>query len=584
MVIYSPVDAAATSEIVITHIQTGGVGSGTAGQEFVAIANASTQDINVSGWCIKYSDYTYSTFSDLYCFNVAPDSDEVHIAAKSHAVIISHTYPTPLTNVTGLFTNTSSSLSSTRGHIVLRNALNEPVDIVAWDNKAAAPPVKPETLAAPAPAGGSMLTRIVLGDTYTDTDNNSLDFKVNNSVLPTAAPLIDYSIPTQVIDLCGTIDGIQEILPVGYDFDEAGNCEYESFDLCKNIIRIQLVVPENTMQYEGNCLDLVLDVCKNIDGFQLDIPTNYRVLEDNLCKLILPKSSIFINEVLPNANGVDTGKEFIELYNSGEVAADLSDYYLLVGKQLEKRIQLPTHTLGVGGYVAFTDEELGFTLLNTTTNIRIVYYDGSLVNEMIPYENPGDDISWSRIDGIWQYTNNPTPKQHNKSATEVLSTQTEIAGVIACPAGKYRNPLTNRCRNIEEDVSVLGSCDGDEYRNPETNRCRKISTAASSLAPCESGYERNEETNRCRKIVQETSLTPCAEGYERNPETNRCRKALSNEVLASAVEEVADPQNQMNMYPLLTAAAAGGFAYGVYEWRVEARAILRRMLDYFQKK
>ncbi len=583
LVLHTPVDAIA-SDVVITHIQTGGTGTGTAGQEFVVIANNSTQDIDVSGWCIEYTDYTYVTFSDLYCFDVDTHADEVHMAARSHAVVTSQTYPLSTTSVTSLFANPLTSLSGTRGHIVLRNAVNEPVDVVAWDNKAGTPPAKPETLAAPAPTGGSMLTRIIANDIYTDSDNNSADFIVTNSVIPTADPLIDYNLPIEVVDLCGTIDGIQETMPVDYDFDEAGNCEPISLDLCANIVRIQLTVPPGSMQHEGQCLDELQDICTNISGFQSDVPSNHRITEVGICKLLSPKSHLLITEVLPNSIGVDAGKEFIELYNAGTSTVDLSDYYLLIGKQLEKNIVLPAEMLEVGKYITFSDTELGFTLLNTTTKIQTKYYDGSLINEMISYENPADDVSWAYIDATWQYTNHPTPGEHNKSATEVLSVVTENETLVSCPAGKYRNPLTNRCRSIEEDVSVLGSCDNDEYRNPETNRCRKIATTISSVVPCEAGYERNEDTNRCRKLVQESSLVPCAEGYERNSETNRCRKMLSDEVLSTAVEAVADGQQNMNVYPLIATATVGGIAFGIYEWRVEARSILRRIFEYFPKK
>lgn len=577
---------ALTTDVLITHAQLGGSGTGTTTQEFVAISNSSDVDIDISGWCIRYADYLFTTISDLYCFDVAASADEVHISAKASAVVVSHTYPLAVnTSVTGLFKFASTSISGARGHIVLSNAQNEAIDTLAWDNKGSLPPTKPETLAASAPAGGSMLQRSSQSSSYIDTNNNSVDFMVRPSILPTALPLIDYEEPEEIVDICGTIDGIQETVPESYDFDEAGNCELKTLDQCSNIDHVQITIPENLLQDNAKqCYDALFDVCTNILGLQLDIPTGYRSLGNNLCKQITAKATLTISEILPNVSGIDTGREFIELFNPNFTQVDISDYYLKVGKDLEKQVSLPEMTILPGSYAVFYDAELGFTFLNTTTKIQLVYYDGSVINEIIPYEDPAEDMTWAYIDNVWQYTNNSTPGHENKTATEILGEQNEDKQVAACPAGKYRNPLTNRCRNIEEDVSVLGSCDADEYRNPETNRCRKIATVINSLTPCEIGYERNEETNRCRKITQESSLGPCAEGYERNPETNRCRKLLSDEVLASAVEEVADSQQNMSVYPLIATATAGGIAFGLYEWRVEARSIIRRVFDYFPKK
>lgn len=114
--------------------------------------------------------------------------------------------------------------------------------------------------------------------------------------------------------------------------------------------------------------------------------------------------------------------------------------------------------------------------------------------------------------------------------------------VKKCAEGYERNPDTNRCRKIVDELeTTLAPCPVGYYRNPETNRCRKITTTTQAgLAPCPIGYERNPETNRCRKISNQqdcdegyeigftgTCVKKCAEGYERSAETNRCRKLVA---------------------------------------------------------
>jgi hypothetical protein len=577
----------ATSDtVVIARVQTGGSGTGTTTQEFVNLYNNSATDVDVSNWCLKYTDYNDANPSLLTCFSVSPGMDQVHMPAQSASLIISPSYVPPAgVASTAIYATTSTNISSTRGHVTLFDSTGAIIDRLAWDNGASTPPKYPETHAAVAPSGGSMLTRFAENGQYIDTDNNSVDFVVAPSAPLSAAALIDYKEPVPVVDLCPTLAGIQEALPVGYDYDEAGNCELLSLDVCQNIEHIQLAVPDAMARMDdGNCYDLALDACKNIEGFQLMIPEGHRSVSGS-CKLMVPMRDVRISELLANSSGVDTGHEFIELYNNDSVVVDLADYTLHVGKTAEKQITLPEVLLQPGQYISFSDSELGYTLLNTTSRLELRYYDGELVDEIIPYQNPADDIAWALVDDTWQLTNRPTPGAANESSAEVLGSDSDqsAAALTTCSAGKYRNPLTNRCRSIEADATVLAACDVDEYRNPETNRCRNIALVSTSLTPCQDGYERNPDTNRCRKITSEPELVPCQEGYERNPDTNRCRKLVESAAQQAVVEVEQSAQN-MGTYAVAAVAATCIVGYGVYEWRSELAKFGRRFARLIVRK
>lgn len=577
---------AASPDVVIARLQTGGLGTGTTTQEFVNIYNNSTQDVDISNWCLKYTDYNDANPSVLTCFVVSPEMDQVRIPARSASLMASPSFIVPAdTAITSVYTNTSTNMSSTRGHVTLFDSTGAIVDRLAWDNGASTPPKYPETHAAVAPSGGSMLTRFAENGQYIDTDNNSVDFVVAPSAPLSAAALIDYKEPVPVVDLCPTLAGIQEALPAGYDYDEAGNCELLSLDQCQNLAHIQLAVSDTmTRTDDGNCYDNALDMCKNIDGFQLTLPYEYRQLGES-CKRIVPAHDIRISEVLANSTGVDTGHEFIELYNNDLVPVDLSDYVLHIGKTAEKQVGLPEVVLQPGQFISFSDSDLDYTLLNTTSRIDLRYYDETFVDEIIPYQDPADDIAWALIDDVWQFTNQPTPGIMNASSREVLGSENGQSddSLAACPAGKYRNPLTNRCRSIEADATVLATCDVDEYRNPETNRCRNIALVSTSLTPCQDGYERNPDTNRCRKITSEPELVPCQEGYERNPDTNRCRKLVESAAQQAVVEVEQSAQN-MGTYAVAAVAATGIVGYGVYEWRSELAKFGRRFARLIVRK
>src|SRR5690606_13772876 len=78
-------------------------------------------------------------------------------------------------------------------------------------------------------------------------------------------------------------------------------------------------------------------------------------------------SALIINEIFPNAQGADTGKEFIEMYNTSATETLLLDgLQLYIGVKNPKQYLLPSGiSLPPGEYRSFSDEEVGFTLVNT---------------------------------------------------------------------------------------------------------------------------------------------------------------------------------------------------------------------------
>ena len=60
-----------------------------------------------------------------------------------------------------------------------------------------------------------------------------------------------------------------------------------------------------------------------------------------------------------------------------------------------------------------------------------------------------------------------------------------------CPEGKFLNPKTNRCKNLQEINETSTGKTVTTY-NPETGE-------ATTVKYCNVGYYLNEETNRCKK-------------------------------------------------------------------------------------
>lgn len=263
-----------------------------------------------------------------------------------------------------------------------------------------------------------------------------------------------------------------------------------------------------------------------------------------------------ITELLPNAIGSDTGNEFIELYNPNETGSlSLKGYQLAIGPSLEKVITLGEYMLRPHEYRIFTNAELGYTLLNTSSRVSLKTGQGLLASEVPAYTSPAEGASWSLIEGVWQYTNQPTPGAAN--AVSVIEEDDPSNTVV---------------------IATAKPCAANQYRSTETNRCRLISSAATNVpTPCKAGQERNPETNRCRNIASSTPTTPCKEGQEKNPDTNRCRTIKKLSTVGFGVKG-ATTQQQSGMGWYMWAAIGGVvlliIGYAVWEWRQELQKVI----------
>ena len=273
-------------------------------------------------------------------------------------------------------------------------------------------------------------------------------------------------------------------------------------------------------------------------------------------------SPIIVTEVLPNAIGSDEGNEFIELFNPNSKGAILlAGYKLAVGLNLEKVFILPNISLKAGEYKVFTNTELSYSLLNSSSRIALLLLDGTMVSEVPTYNSPKEGEAWALIDNIWQYTNQPSPGFINIAGSITVNAEGSNTGV-----------------DLSGTSSTLKPCAASQERNLETNRCRLISsTASAGLSECKEGQVRNAETNRCRSIVSSTTNpAPCKEGQERNLETNRCRNVKQLTTADFGVKGAkSEQQGGMGWYMW---AAIGGIVlliigYAVWEWRDELRKL-----------
>lgn len=550
--------ATVSSNVVIAQMYPGATGVAT--QEFIELYNTADTAVDITGWCVSYVPSSGSNPSKLGCITAPDASTHLWLKAGGYATFISNEYKTAHGGTADVVF--SSGISATAGHIRLTDAGGAEIDRLGWGSA-----TNPETTAVAAPANGKSLQRKTATVGYQDTDDNSFDFQAATPSLH-ASDVYEVVI---IIDVCPNIAEIQSIMPSGYLADTSGDCQVDS---CLNIAGLQISVPD---QYDAdtNGICTAHDECDNISGVQSVIPQNMIRTGLNDCAWdVVP---LVLSELLPNAVGSDTGNEFIEIYNPTDRTIDLSLYSVKVGVGGEKTYAFPIGaTIAPGEYRTFNDSVMKFTLVNTYSRVVLTAIDGTLLGDSGLYDSPQEGYSWSFIDGGWHFTNRPTPGSENLASlptADKMSDETDVK-TSPCPVGKYRNPLTNRCRTIVADASLLAPCNADQYRNPETGRCKKITAA---LAPCKEGQYRSEETNRCRNIVLAAMRKPCKDSQYRSEETGRCRNVTSMPSANFAVEPIKDTGMVFAGWWAVGGVLLLAVGYAVWEWRSEILAWLRLM-------
>jgi hypothetical protein len=496
LIIMYPLQAISPN-VIISQIKAGNSST----SRLVEIYNNSNFPVDITGWCLKYSSPSNTTpYTNLGCFDSTDLSVRIFIRAGSFALLAS-----TQTGLTADIVITEGLGTGISGHVYLADNLGVEVDRVGWGTAVNAE-TAPMTLD---------LTKVIerrrdeITNSLIDTDNNGTDFTVS-----TLRTTYQYGAIYEVVDVCSNIDGLQEKIPDGMESDGIGGC-------------------------------VIHDECSNLTNVQAVIPDGYKRGAENICLLdLLP---LKITEMLPNAIGTDDGNEFIELYNPNNVDIDLANYVMYIGTANAK-FNFPTGAhIHVGQYLTFSNDDIKYTLVNTTGKVMVRSADDTLIDETPIYEDSSDGMAWALIDDVWQYTDQPTPSSANvASSIEFDSMAVVTSNLAPCAVNQYRSPETNRCRLIVASVSTLTPCKDGQYRSEETNRCRSIASDVTALTPCDEGQERNPETNRCRSVsaLLASSLVPCKEGQERNPETNRCRNVAGAMPLAEyKPEQTNDPTN-----------------------------------------
>ncbi|MDO8515819.1 MAG: lamin tail domain-containing protein [bacterium] len=126
-----------------------------------------------------------------------------------------------------------------------------------------------------------------------------------------------------------------------------------------------------------------------------------------------------INEWLPNPAGTDAKGEWIELFNDGSAAANLTGWH--VATKTGKAVALKG-TIQPGEFLVLKRGDFTFSLRNTDEALSLYGADGKLVDQSALVGTAMDGKSFSRVShgsnvkGQLFAWSDPTPGAHNATA------------------------------------------------------------------------------------------------------------------------------------------------------------------------
>jgi competence protein ComEA len=162
-------------------------------------------------------------------------------------------------------------------------------------------------------------------------------------------------------------------------------------------------------------------------------------------------TGIFLNEVMPSAEGADETGEWIEIYNSNNFEVDLSGWKIKDTAGTPKTFEI-SKRISAFGFLVFMRPETKITLNNDGDGLFLQNPAGEIVDS-VKFEKSTKGISFAKFSSGWQQTNTPTLGYVNaisvkNSSKDLLEMEKSVNNIVAdLPAIKAGDLTANLSQN-----------------------------------------------------------------------------------------------------------------------------------------
>ena len=182
--------------------------------------------------------------------------------------------------------------------------------------------------------------------------------------------------------------------------------------------------------------------------------SNDKTESTDLIKVTIFSSSIFISEFLPDPEGEDSGKEWIEIVNTSERIEDISHWGISTDREKITFVFPDGSYISPKGFLLLSSSVTNISLPNNGGSVFLFYPSGDVAQE-IKYDKIEEGYSIARKTKDYFYTKTPTPGMENiisgnseaKEETSSVSPQSQAeksSGKITRERKEVKKPASPR--------------------------------------------------------------------------------------------------------------------------------------------
>ncbi len=133
--------------------------------------------------------------------------------------------------------------------------------------------------------------------------------------------------------------------------------------------------------------------------------------------------TIVLNEIFSNPTGADDEKEFVELFNSGNTAINLTGWKI---GDSSKKFTIDEISISAGAYIALYRSGTGISLNNSGTETVSLWFPDEVLADSVTYSKTVlNDESFSKFGNNWIWVPTSTPARENiQSGVFVMNSST----------------------------------------------------------------------------------------------------------------------------------------------------------------